>query len=143
VLLEELAAVGVAAAAAILEPVYRARGDAGRLFDALERRLGDARGADRAAILGEMVELRLAAGDVEGAWPLALARFAAAPPDLAALDAAFALADRLGAHESLADAIENALAERPDDRGLLGRLAALQEEVLGRGADACATWERA
>src|SRR5690606_6300164 len=40
------------------------------------------------------------------------------------------------------DALENAIADRPTDRELLVRLAAVQEEKLGRVADARSTWQR-
>jgi len=140
--LEQLLAAGVAGAAALLEPVYRAAGDGTRLLAVLERRLVDAAPGERAALLAEMTELRLADGDAEAAWPLALARFAAAPDDPAAWESLRSLADRTNHHEALADALENALAERSTDRELLVRLAAVQEEKLGRAADARATWER-
>src|SRR5690606_12000837 len=73
--LEQLLAAGVARAAALLEPVYREAGDGTRLLAVLERRLLEAAPDERAGLLAEMTELRLADGDAEAAWPLALARF--------------------------------------------------------------------
>lgn len=142
--LEDLLTEGVTAAAALLEPIYRSAGDNERLLAVFERRLGDASEEERATLLGEMTELRLATGDAEAAWPLALATFAHDPSDFAAREKLVELAGSTGSWDELAAAFEDAIARISSDEALplLQVLAPIYAERLDRADAAAAAWER-
>ncbi|MBI3180785.1 MAG: tetratricopeptide repeat protein [Myxococcales bacterium] len=134
--LEALLASGAARrAAALLEVVYRGRGDDRKLVEVLDLQLPASPPEARGRMLREITRLREAQGDTARAFSASLAAFAELPQDEGGRAEMERLAEATGSYGELADQYRALLEREPDGPlapGLWRRLAQLYEGELGR-----------
>jgi len=134
------------AAAAALLKALRASGDATKLAEALERRIGASDAAERKALLLELAQIRAAQNEPELEYLARYRAFKDDPNDSSLRDALEGAADAAGSWEELTHAYEEELpriAEAVDAGEVCLRLATVLEEKLGQADRAALYYEKA
>ncbi|HEX4802343.1 MAG TPA: gliding motility protein, partial [Myxococcaceae bacterium] len=134
------------AAAAALLKALRSTGDATKLAEALERRIGASDAGERKALLLELAQIRAAQNEPELEYLARYRAFKDDPNDRSLRDALEGAADSAGSWEELTHAYEEELpriAEAFDAGEVCLRLATLLEEKLGQADRAALYYEKA